>query len=132
MARSSTESEYRALAHAAAEISWMQSLLKELNIPQKNVPIIWCDNIGANALVANPVYHSRTKHIELDVHFIRDKFLAKELDVKYIPSCDQNADILTKPLSHHQFEFLKGKLGVTSVPSSLREAVKISDQKCLP
>ena len=73
VARSSTESEYRSLAHGAAEISWLQALLKELHCPQLSVPILWCDNISAGHLAANPVFHARTKHIEIDVHFVRDK-----------------------------------------------------------
>uniref|UniRef100_A0A803NSQ7 Uncharacterized protein n=1 Tax=Cannabis sativa TaxID=3483 RepID=A0A803NSQ7_CANSA len=67
-----TESEYRALAHVAAEISWVESLLKELEFPLSTA-VTWCDNQGANALASNPVFHARTKHIEVDVHFIRDK-----------------------------------------------------------
>ena len=68
---SSTESEYRALSLAASDIIWVQSLLAELGIhPQTQPPILWCDNLGAEALALNPVYHSWTKHIDIDVYFI--------------------------------------------------------------
>ncbi|KAM6584466.1 hypothetical protein CsatB_011468 [Cannabis sativa] len=123
VARSSTESEYRALAHVAAEISWIESLLKELNFKTPTA-ITWCDNMGANALASNPVFHARTKHIEVDVHFIRDKVLSKELDIRYVPSSDQVADCLTKGLSSSRFNFLIDKLGVMISPLHLRGDVK--------
>ncbi|KAH9751513.1 putative S-adenosylmethionine-dependent methyltransferase [Citrus sinensis] len=69
----SAESEYRALASASAEIAWIQSLLSELNIKCTSIPTIWCDNMSATKLAKNPVYQSRTKHIELDMHFVKDK-----------------------------------------------------------
>lgn len=124
VARSSTELEYRALASVASEITWIQSLFKELELPQVSTPILRCDKMSAGTLAANPVYYARTKHIELDIHFIRDKILAKELEVKYVPSSDQIIDLLTKGLTHLRFTFLKDKLGVTSVPSSLKGGMK--------
>ncbi|KAM6562061.1 hypothetical protein CsatB_022059 [Cannabis sativa] len=98
VSRSSTESEYRALALVTAEITWIESLLNELSFPLPGTSITWCDNLSASALASNPVYHARTKHIELDIHFVRDKILKKELEVRYIPSSDQIADCLTKAL----------------------------------
>ncbi|MDV3193954.1 MAG: Ty1/Copia family ribonuclease HI [Sweet potato little leaf phytoplasma] len=83
-------------------------------------PILWCDNISARALAANPVFHARTKHIEIDVHFVQDLVLNSQLDVRYIPSADQIVDCLTKPLSHSQFAHLRFKLGVAELPSRLR------------
>ncbi|KAL2532943.1 cysteine-rich RLK (RECEPTOR-like protein kinase) 8 [Abeliophyllum distichum] len=124
VARSSTEAEYRALAHTTAEITWIQSLLDELRITQTEIPRIWCDNLGASALASNPVYHARTKHIELDIHFVRDKVLAKQLVINYVPTADQTADILTKPLMNSRHQYLRSKLGVIEVNSSLKGGVR--------
>lgn len=113
VSRSSTESEYRAIADLASELLWVKALLKEIHCPITRIPIIWSDNLGAGSLAVNPVCHSRMKHIELDLHFVRDKVADKELIVGYVPSIDQNADCLTKASSQSRFEFLRTKLGVT-------------------
>jgi hypothetical protein len=69
VSRSSTEVEYKALANAMAEIVWVQSVLKELDIKQPSILVLWCDNIKAKCLSANPTFHARMKHIEVDYHF---------------------------------------------------------------
>ncbi|KAH9671623.1 retrovirus-related pol polyprotein from transposon RE1 [Citrus sinensis] len=122
--RSSAESEYRSLAAACAEITWLQSLFSEMNLQCTSTPMIWCDNKSATELAKNPVYHSRTKHIELDMHFIRDKVVAKELQINYIPSEEQIADVLTKPLTFNHFNFFRSKLNVQPCPLSLKGAIK--------
>jgi histone deacetylase 1/2 len=73
VSRSSTEAEYEAVANATAVLIWMQSLLGELGIHLKEPPSMWCDNLGATYLQANPVFHARTKHIEIDYHFVRER-----------------------------------------------------------
>ena len=93
--RLSAEGEYRALASASAEITWIQSLFKELHIECTSLPTNWCDNVSATELAKNLVYHSRIKHVELAIHFIRDKMLVKELEINYIISKDKLANILT-------------------------------------
>jgi hypothetical protein len=102
-ARSSTESKYKALANAIAEVIWLQSLLKELGVFQPRAPILWCDNIGAVYLIANPAFHGRTKHVEVDFHFVRERVAEKALDVRIISSEDQLADIFTKALGRQAF-----------------------------
>ena len=110
IARSSTEAEYRGLALATAEVIWLESLLHELSIPLRQPPILWCDNLGAGSLASNPVYHARTKHLEIDLHFVRDRVLAKKLDVRYVSASHQIADILTKALPATPFTDLCSKL----------------------
>ncbi|CAM8988176.1 unnamed protein product [Rhodiola kirilowii] len=103
VSRSSTESEYKAVADTTAEIIWIEGLLKELNI-QYNSPVLWCDNIGATYLSTNPVFHARTKHIEIDYHFVRERVARKLLHIRFISSKHQLADIFTKPLPQPQFK----------------------------
>ncbi|KAH9704480.1 retrovirus-related pol polyprotein from transposon RE1 [Citrus sinensis] len=86
VAKSSTESEYRALSSTSSELSWLQSLFSELKIMKLPPPVLWCDNQRAGDLARNPVFHSKSKHIELDVHYIRDNVLKKELEIRYIPT----------------------------------------------
>ncbi|RVW19932.1 Retrovirus-related Pol polyprotein from transposon RE1 [Vitis vinifera] len=83
VSRSSTESEYRGLANAAAELTWIQSLLKELFVPLFQPPVLYCDNLSTTYLAANPVLHSRAKHVEIDYHFVRERVLQKTLDVRF-------------------------------------------------
>ena len=111
VARSSTEAEYRSLAQTTAEISWIRTLLTELQVPFCT-PIIYCDNQSAVAIAYNPVLHARTKHMEIDIFFVREKVLTKQLVVHYIPAIDRWADVLIKPLSPTRFSFLRTKLNV--------------------
>ena len=101
-------------------MNWLESLFSELNIKIEATPIIWCDNTGAKALSANPVFHYRTKHIEVDIHFIREKVAAKELEVRYVPTELQKADIFTKALSVTRFCFLRNLLSLEAPQFSLR------------
>lgn len=103
ISRSSTESEYRSIASTTAELAWFQSLLSELGVILSKPPIIWSDNISAIAISKNPVLHARTRHIEIDLLFVRDKVAAHTLLVQYVPSLDQLADIFTKPLPLARF-----------------------------
>jgi Reverse transcriptase (RNA-dependent DNA polymerase)/gag-polypeptide of LTR copia-type/GAG-pre-integrase domain len=122
VARSTTEAEYRGLAMVTAEVVWLQSVFRELGI-QTSIPILWCDNLGATFLASNPAFHARTKHIELDFHFIREKVAAGSVKVKFICSQDQVADALTKPLSTTRFQTLRSKLTVTCPTLRLRGRV---------
>lgn len=115
VSRSSAESEYRGMSNAAAEISWLQSLLRELGVVAAP-PLLLCDNINATFLAENPVMHQRTKHIEVDHHFIREKVARKQLVVRFVPSEDQLADIMTKGLPSPRFINLRTKLTVVSQP----------------
>jgi histone deacetylase 1/2 len=114
VARSSTEAEYRSMANTTADLLWIQSLLHELHIPFLP-PTLLCDNLSAVSLAHNPVLHSKTKHLGLDIHFVREKVLSKKLQVLHVPASDQLADPLTKPLSSTNFADLRSKLKVFSL-----------------
>lgn len=118
VARSSTEAEYRSVANTAAELRWICSLLSELGVTVSTTPTVYCDNIGATYLCANPVFHSRMKHIALDYHFVRSQIQNKVLRVTHVPTQDQLADGFTKPLPRPRFQELRSKIGVTHGPSS--------------
>lgn len=118
VARSSTEAEYRSVANTASEVRWLCSLLTELGITLRAVPTIYCDNVGATYLCANPVFHSRMKHLALDYHFIRNQVQAGILRVSHVSTRDQLADTLTKPLARQQFQHATSMIGVTRVPPS--------------
>jgi histone deacetylase 1/2 len=77
---------------------WVEALLNELGVKLREKPCLWCDNLGATFLSANLVFHARTKHIEVDFHFVRERVAAKELAIKFISSEDQVADGFTKAL----------------------------------
>uniref|UniRef100_A0A803QE35 GAG-pre-integrase domain-containing protein n=1 Tax=Cannabis sativa TaxID=3483 RepID=A0A803QE35_CANSA len=124
VARSSTEFEYRALAQVAAEIIWIESLLEEMHFKLPSTPVIWCDNMSAKALASNPVFHTRTKYIKLDVHFVRDRVLQRIVELRYIPSQKQVVDCFTKGLTHSKFKAFIDKLGLINSPLRLKGGVK--------
>ena len=110
ISRSSTEAEYRAFVSASAELCWLRTLVKDLGIYLYDPPILWCDNVSALNIASNPVFHARTKHIEVDFHFIRERVIRKDLQVKFVSTVDQLADIFTKGLPSPRFQDLQSKL----------------------
>ena len=112
VSRSSTEAEYKAIANATAELMWIQSLLKELKIFCPPTARIWCDNIGATYLTANPVFHGRVKHVEIDFHFVRERVARKLLDVRVISTNDQIADGFTKALTKKKMDLFRDNLNL--------------------
>uniref|UniRef100_A0A2N9F0E1 Reverse transcriptase Ty1/copia-type domain-containing protein n=1 Tax=Fagus sylvatica TaxID=28930 RepID=A0A2N9F0E1_FAGSY len=110
VSRSSTEAEYRSLASATAEVFWIRTVLKDLGVFLLDPPLLWCDNLSTIALASNPVFHAKTKHIEVDYHFIREKVVRRDIVVKFISTTDQLADILTKCLSSPSFHRLRENL----------------------
>ncbi|GJR86995.1 ribonuclease H-like domain-containing protein [Tanacetum coccineum] len=86
LSRSSAEAEYRGVANAVAETSWIRNLLRELHTPLSTATLVYCDNVSAVYMSANPVQHQRTKHIDIDIHFVRDKVAAGHVRVLRVPS----------------------------------------------
>jgi len=122
---SSAEAEYRSLRRLTAELSWLSRLLSELGLTAITPIPIKCDNLAAIYIAKNPVFHERTKHIELDCHFVRQKLMEGLLSLSYIPTQHQLADIYTKPLTGIQHHSILSKLGV-SAPSNLRGGVNMA------
>lgn len=115
MSRSSTEAEYKAMANATTEIIWVQSLLQELGIRSPPFARLWCDNLGATYLSANRVFHARTKYIEIDYHFVKERVAQKLLDVQFISTQDQVADRFTKALTIRKLEEFRNNLNLESL-----------------
>ena len=120
VSKSSTEAEYRCLALVTAEVYWLRMLLCELKITIDSAPVVWCDNVSALALASNPIFHARSKHIEVDYHFVREKVANKDIFLQHVPSTNQPADIFTKGHTADRFCFLRDKLAVMTIPASLR------------
>lgn len=112
VSRSSCEAEYKAVANAVAELSWIRNLLLELHIQIQEASVVYCDNISSVYLVTNPVKHQRTKHIELDIHFVREKVAIGEVRVLHVPSSLQYADIFTKGLPTSLFTEFQNNLTI--------------------
>jgi histone deacetylase 1/2 len=114
VSRSSTKAEYKSLANATAEIMWIQKLLDELGVRHPPAARLWCDNIGATYLAANPVFHARTKHIEIDFPFVREKVAQRLLDIRFIHSRDQLADGFTKPITATRIDKFRSNLNLVA------------------
>ncbi|GJZ16254.1 ribonuclease H-like domain-containing protein [Tanacetum coccineum] len=117
LSRSSAEAEYRGVANAVAETCWLRNLLRELHTPLSSATLVYCDNVSAVYLSCNPVQHQRTKHIEIDIHFVRDLVAAGQVRVLHVPSRYQFADIFTKGLSSALFEEFRSSLSVRCPPA---------------
>ena len=108
---STAEAEYIAAGSSCSQLVWMKQMLKEYNVEQ-DVMTLYCDNMSAINISKNPVQHSRTKHIDIRHHYIRDLVDDKVITLKHVDTEEQMADIFTKALDANQFEKLRGKLGI--------------------
>jgi hypothetical protein len=126
VALSSTEAEYKGAAMAACEVAWLRKLLGDLGLHVDRQVVIYCDNLSSIQLARNPVFHARTKHIEVHYHFIRDKVLAGEIDLIYVNTEDQVAHIFTKVLGAKKHCRFRSMLGVMELELSLRGSVEMS------
>lgn len=124
VSRSSAEAEYKGVANAVAESCSLRNLLLEMGCPVKHATVVFCDNVSAVYLSCNPVQHQRTKHIEIDIHFVREKVHMGQVRVLHIPSSLQYADIFTKGLPSSLFTNFRSSLGVTDSTLRLREGIR--------
>nr|XP_017221153.1 PREDICTED: uncharacterized mitochondrial protein AtMg00810-like [Daucus carota subsp. sativus] len=109
---STTEAEYRAAAMAAQESTWLIQLMQDLHQPvDAEIPLL-CDNQSAIRLAENPVFHARTKHVEVHYHFLREKVLQGEIAMRHVATHEQVADMFTKSLSPGKYEKFRCQLGV--------------------
>ncbi|GJX05778.1 ribonuclease H-like domain-containing protein [Tanacetum coccineum] len=114
---SSAEAEYQGVANVVAETAWIHNLLRELHSPLLTATLVYCDNVSAVYMSANPVQHQRTKHIEIDIHFVRYMVKAGHVRVLHVPSRFQYADIFTKGLPSALFEDFRSSLSVQPPPA---------------
>lgn len=116
--RSSAEAEYKAVVNAVAETTWLRQLLCELRCPLSRGTLIYCDNVSAVYMSYNPVQHQRTKHIEIDLHFVHDQVALGLIRVLHIPYVFQFADIFTKGLRSAIFQDFVTSLNIRSATVS--------------
>jgi hypothetical protein len=103
VSRSSVEVEYKAIANVTTKPVWIRALLKELGVYLHKAPRLWCDNVGATYLTANPISNDKTKHVEVDFRFVKEQVACKPMNVRIISAKDQLADLLIKPMSRVSF-----------------------------
>ncbi|GJU96535.1 ribonuclease H-like domain-containing protein [Tanacetum coccineum] len=117
LSRSSAEAEYRGVANAVAETCWLHNLLRELHTPLSSAMLVYCDNVSVVYSSSNPVQHQRTKHIEIDIHFVRDLVSTGQVRVLHVPSHCQYANIFTRGLPTALFEEFRSSLSVRCPPA---------------
>lgn len=125
IALSTTEAEYIAATSAACQAVWMRRVLEDCGETQHDATILWCDNRSAISLGKNPIHHSRTKHIDIRFHFIRNLIAEKVISLEHCSTENQLADIFTKALPVKKHMFIMTKLGLLEPQS--REGVKGSE-----
>lgn len=117
ISKSSTEAEYRALSNTTSELLWILQLLKDFQVNSPTPVAIFCDNQSAIHLATNPIFHERTKHIEIDCHFIRNQIKTNVIKLLPIRSNQQLADMFTKPLPHSMLLQLMSKMSLKNIYS---------------
>ncbi|XP_026400400.1 uncharacterized protein LOC113296305 [Papaver somniferum] len=116
VSRSNAEAEYRGVYNAVAETTWLRNLLLELHIPLRRATVVYCDNISAIYMSGDPVQHQRTKHVEINIHFVRERVRVCEIHVLHVPSDSQYAEIFTNGLPRVLFVRFRSSLNVCTSP----------------
>jgi hypothetical protein len=115
VSRSSAETEYQAVANGVPEACWLRQLLQELHAPLSKSTLIYCDNVRAVYLSTNPIQHQHTKHIEIDLHFVRERVAIGNVRVLHVPMTSQFTDIFMKGLPTSLFLEFWSSLNIHSV-----------------
>jgi hypothetical protein len=121
LSRSSVEVEYKSVANVVSKSCWLRNLLLELHFPLSQATLVYCDNVSAIYFTGSPVRHQRTKHIEMDIHFIREKVASGHARILHVPSRLQIADIFTKGLPRVLFDDFRISLSACEPPASTTE-----------
>nr|GEX15422.1 ribonuclease H-like domain-containing protein [Tanacetum cinerariifolium] len=127
LSRSSAEAEYRGIANVVAKTAWLCNLLRELHSPLSSAILVYYDNVSAIYMSVNPVQHQRTKHIEIDIHFVCDMVTARQVRVLHVPSRYQHANIFTKELPLALFEEFRSSLSARPPPALTARAYYVWD-----
>ena len=112
---SSAESEYRAMTQSVSEIMWIRQLLMKVGIKTSIPAKLWYDNQTVMHITSNRVFHERTKHIEIDCHFVREKIQLGLISIEYVKTGEQLGNVFTKPLSGDRVNYLCNKLGMINI-----------------
>ena len=123
VALSTIEVEYISASDASREAIWLRKLLSDLFDSSLEPVVIHCDNQSCVKLSENPVFHDRSKHIEIRYHYVRNMVQRRAISLRYIPTDEQTADVLTKPLSKTKFEYFRDKLGLV-------ENASLAEREC--
>ena len=127
VSKSSIEAEYRCLALVTAEVYWLRMLLCELKFSLDSPSIIWCDNISTLGLASNPIFHARSKHIEVAYHFVCEKVAHRDIILEHISTSIQPVDIFTIGHMTDRFCFLRDKLAIYDLLANLWGNVSDND-----
>ena len=130
VALSSTKAEYRGAIVATCEVMWLKRLLRDLPVEVSDPTTIFCDNLSSTHLAKNPVFHARTKHIEVHYHFVRERVLSGEVELTHVSTDRQIADIFTKPHGLDKLRHFSGELGLRQFDTPNSRGRKEQEEEC--